>query len=60
MKSAGNRAPTSGLLSSFAAIVGEKYAVTDPDVLAPFLVEGRGFYQGRSAMLLRPGSVGAR
>ena len=58
MKSTGNRAPASELLSRFAAIVGEKYAVTDPAVLAPFLVEGRGLYQGRSAMLLRPGSVG--
>jgi hypothetical protein len=60
MKSTGNRAPASELLSRFAAIVAEKYAVTDPAVLAPFLVEGRGLYQGRSAMLLRPGSVGAR
>jgi FAD/FMN-containing dehydrogenase len=58
MKSTSNRAPASELLSRFAAIVGEKYAVTDPAVLAPFLVEGRGLYQGRSAMLLRPGSVG--
>ena len=44
MKSTGNRAPASKLLSRFAAIVAEKYAVTDPAVLAPFLVEGRGFY----------------
>jgi D-lactate dehydrogenase (cytochrome) len=58
MTSTGNRAPASELLSRFAAIVGEKYAVTDPAVLAPFLVEGRGLYHGRSAMLLRPGSVG--
>ena len=58
MKSTSNRAPASELLSRFAAIVGEKYAVTDPAVLAPFLVEGRGLYHGRSAMLLRPGSVG--
>ena len=58
MKSAGNRAPAPELLSRFAAIVGEKYAVTDPAALAPFLVEGRGLYHGRSAMLLRPSSVG--
>jgi FAD/FMN-containing dehydrogenase len=58
MKSTGNRAPATELLSRFAAIVGEKYAVIDPAVLAPFLVEGRGLYQGRSAMLLRPGSIG--
>ena len=58
MKSAGDRAPTLELLPRFAAIVGEKYAVTDPAALEPFLVEGRGLYHGRSAMLLRPGSTG--
>jgi len=34
MKSTSNRAPATELLSRFAAIVGEKYAVTDPAVLA--------------------------
>ena len=58
MKSASNRAPAPELLPRFAAIVGEKYAVTDPAALEPFLVEGRGLYHGRSAMLLRPGSTG--
>jgi len=58
MKSAGNRAPALELLPRFAAIVGEKYAVTDPSALEPFLIEGRGLYHGRSAMLLRPGSSG--
>ncbi len=58
MTSASNRAPAPDLLPRFASIVGEKYAVTDPAALAPFLVEGRGLYHGRSAMLLRPGSIG--
>jgi D-lactate dehydrogenase (cytochrome) len=58
MKSAGSRGPALELLPRFAAIVGEKYAVTDPATLEPFLVEGRGLYHGRSAMLLRPGSTG--
>ena len=52
------RAPSPDLLPRFAAIVGEKYAITDPAALEPFLVEGRGIYHGRSSMLLRPGSVG--
>ena len=52
------RAPSPDLLPRFAAIVGDKYAITDPVVLEPFLVEGRGLYHGRSSMLLRPGSVG--
>ena len=58
MKPANNRAPAPELLSRFAAIVGDKYAITDPAALEPFLVEGRGLYHGRSAMLLRPGSTG--
>jgi FAD/FMN-containing dehydrogenase len=51
------RAPSPELLPRFAAIVGERYAITDPAALAPHLVEGRGLYQGRTSMLLRPGSV---
>src|SRR5690242_12844893 len=51
------RAPSPNLLPRFTAIVGEKYAITDPAALEPFLVEGRGIYRGRSSMLLRPGSV---
>ncbi|HEY6380227.1 MAG TPA: FAD-binding oxidoreductase, partial [Pseudolabrys sp.] len=51
------RAPSPELLPRFAAIVGEKYAITDPASLEPFLIEGRGLYHGRTSMLLRPGSV---
>jgi FAD/FMN-containing dehydrogenase len=51
------RAPSPDLLPRFAAIVGDKYAITDAATLAPHLIEGRGLYHGRSAMLLRPGSV---
>jgi FAD/FMN-containing dehydrogenase len=51
------RAPSPDLLARFAAIVGEKYAVTDPATLAPHLIEGRGLYHGRTPMMLRPGSV---
>ena len=45
------------VLARFAAIVGEKYAITDPQLQAPYLVEMRGLFKGRSAMVLRPGTV---
>src|SRR5215813_3361172 len=51
------RTPSPDLLSRFAAIVGDRYAITDPAALEPYLIEGRGLYRGRSSMLLRPGSV---
>src|SRR5215831_4264805 len=51
------RAPSPDLLPRFAAIVGDKHAITDPASLEPFLIEGRGIYYGRTSMLLRPGSV---
>jgi D-lactate dehydrogenase (cytochrome) len=51
------RAPSPDLLPRFAAIVGDRYAITDPVALEPYLIEGRGIYRGRSSMLLRPGSV---
>ena len=38
------RAPSPDLLPQFAAIVGDKYAITDPAALAPYLIEGRGIY----------------
>src|SRR5215470_3871389 len=45
------------LLARFAAIVGERYALTDPAAIAPYLTEERGLYQGRSPLVLRPGTV---
>jgi D-lactate dehydrogenase (cytochrome) len=45
------------LLSRFAAIVGEKYAITDPDMQAPYLVELRDMFRGRTPMVLRPATV---
>jgi FAD/FMN-containing dehydrogenase len=47
----------SDVLARLAAIVGEKYAVTDPAAQEGFLVEGRGLYRGHTPMVLRPGSV---
>ena len=45
------------LLKRFAAIVGDKYAITDPQAQLPYLVEMRDLYRGRSPLVLRPGSV---
>ncbi|MBO0718976.1 MAG: FAD-binding oxidoreductase [Rhizobiales bacterium] len=45
------------LLSRFAAIVGDKNAITDPAAQAPYLVEMRDLFRGRSPMVLRPGTV---
>ncbi len=52
------RAPlSSDLIARFIAIVGEKYAVTDPVAQEPYLIEGRGLYRGDTPLVLRPGSV---
>ncbi len=45
------------LLARFAAIVGERYAVTDPGMQEPYLVEMRDIWHGRTPMVLRPASV---
>jgi FAD/FMN-containing dehydrogenase len=47
----------SALLGRFAAIVGEKYAITDPVAQAPHLMEMRDLYHGSTPMVLRPGTV---
>jgi FAD/FMN-containing dehydrogenase len=45
------------LLARFAAIVGEKYAITDPSLQAPYLVEMRHLFEGHTPMVLRPASA---
>jgi D-lactate dehydrogenase (cytochrome) len=45
------------LIARFAGIVGERHAISDPTDMAPYLTEERGLYQGRSPLVLRPGSV---
>jgi D-lactate dehydrogenase (cytochrome) len=47
----------SDLLPRFAAIVGEKYAITDPAMQEPYLREMRDLYHGHTPMVLRPGSA---
>src|ERR1700756_894526 len=45
------------LIARFRAIVGEKYAVTDPAEIAPYLTEEGDLFHGRSPLVLRPGST---
>ncbi len=45
------------LLARFAAIVGERNALTHSSDIAPYLSEERGLYQGVSPLVLRPGAV---
>ncbi len=42
------------LLADLRAALGADYVVTEPDVLAPHLVERRGLYQGKALAMLRP------
>jgi FAD/FMN-containing dehydrogenase len=48
---------SSDSIARFAAIVGEKYAITDLAEQEPYLIEGRGLYRGSTPVVLRPGSV---
>ncbi len=48
---------TPELLARFTQIVGEKYAITDPAMQEPYLVEMRDLWQGHTPVVLRPGSV---
>lgn len=45
------------LLDRFAAIVGDRYALSSEQDIAPFVTERRGLFPGRSPLVLRPGSV---
>src|SRR5688572_32471333 len=45
------------IVARFAAIVGREHALTDPDQQLPYLREWRDKYEGRSALVLRPGST---
>jgi FAD/FMN-containing dehydrogenase len=45
------------LIAKFRAIVGDKYAVTAPADVAPYVTEERGLFHGHSPLILRPGST---
>src|ERR1700690_469309 len=51
------RALAPELLARFIGIVGQKYAVTDPQMQTSYLVEMRDLYHGQTPVVLRPGSV---
>jgi D-lactate dehydrogenase (cytochrome) len=44
-------------IDRFAAIVGDKHAIRDAREMAPFLHEPRDLYEGRAALVLKPGST---
>src|ERR1700761_3500400 len=48
---------SSELIAKFRAIVGDKYAVTDPADIAPYTTEERDLFHGRSPLVLRPGAT---
>ncbi|WP_374829783.1 FAD-binding oxidoreductase [Paenochrobactrum pullorum] len=45
------------LIAKFKAIVGDPYALTDQADIAPYLIEQRDLYHGRSALVLRPSNT---
>jgi FAD/FMN-containing dehydrogenase len=49
--------PDAALLARFAAIVGDKYAISDPQAQLPYVTESRDMYRGRTPMVLRPAST---
>jgi FAD/FMN-containing dehydrogenase len=51
------RALAPDLIARFAAIVGEKYAITDPAMQEPYLVEMRDLFHGQTPVVLRPAST---
>jgi FAD/FMN-containing dehydrogenase len=50
-------APSAETIEAFAAIVGEKYALTAPSDQEPYLREWRRLFTGRTPLVLRPGST---
>ena len=52
------RAPPSlETLNRLAAVVGETYAIRDEAAMAGYMTEWRQIWQGRSPLVLRPGST---
>jgi len=50
------RPPISTALDHIKAVVGAKGWIDDPALSAPYLVEERGLYKGRAALVVRPAS----
>jgi len=51
------RPPSADTLDALARIVGETHAVRDAADMAPYLTEWRDRYQGKAALVLKPGST---
>lgn len=49
--------PTAGLIDALTAIVGERYALRQPEEQAPYLMEWRDKYFGKTPVVLRPGNA---
>ncbi len=49
--------PSQDTLDALVRIVGEEHAIRDADAMAPYLVEWRGRYHGRAALVLKPGDT---
>jgi FAD/FMN-containing dehydrogenase len=53
----GSFPPSAETLARFAAIAGQQYTISEEAEMVPYLREWRDRYQGRAALILRPGSV---
>src|SRR6476661_1876259 len=48
--------PSQETLDALVRVVGEDYAIREPEGMAPFLVEWRDRYVGKAALVLKPGT----
>ncbi|MGE4220631.1 MAG: FAD-binding oxidoreductase [Alphaproteobacteria bacterium] len=51
-------APSGAVLDRIKAVVGPKGWSDDPDIVTPLLIDCRGYFQGRTALLVRPADTG--
>lgn len=51
------RSLSADLIARFASVVGDRNAITDATDIVPYVTEERGFYQGSSRLVLRPGTT---
>ena len=52
------KAPRPETIDAFVRVVGDQHAIRDEADMAPYLTEWRDRYQGRAALVLKPGSTG--
>jgi FAD/FMN-containing dehydrogenase len=51
------RRPSQETLDALMRVVGQDYAIREPEGMAPYLVEWRDRYVGKAALVLKPGST---